>query len=157
MNLASKNVLENKAESFGPWMDHDEYNLASARTNRRPGVVLNSRSPSPDSLDVYDLMKPDFKELKAKNVLHHVASSNSIGSTGSSSGTYSPLARAALFNSMRDFEEFAVDSASTPSPPAAESEDVKSDSMNFETFDILDELMTSAASTSGNLNKNKST
>ena len=155
-NIALKS-RDNKAEPFGPWMDHDEYNMASARTDRRPGVVLNSRSPSPDSLDIDDLMKPGFKELKAKNVLHHIASSNSIGSTGSSSGTYSPLARAAIFNSMKDFEEFVVDSASAPSPPAAESEDVESDFMKFETFDILDELMTSAASVSENLKKNKST
>ena len=92
-------------------MDLDEYNTATARTNRSPGSVLNSLT-IPDSFDIYDLMKP--KELKAKNILHHVASTNSIGSTRSS--TYSPLARAAIFNSMRDFEEVIVDSASTPSP-----------------------------------------
>ena len=135
---------DNKAEPFRPWRDLDEYNTATARTNRSPGSVLNSRSPSPDSFDIYDLMNP---ELKAKNILHHVASTNSIGSTRSS--TYSPLARAAIFNSMRDFEEVIVDSASTPSPSAAESQDVDSDSMKFETFDIF--------AASENLNTNKTT
>ena len=104
LNIASISK-DNYAGSYGPWMDHDEYNNINTRKHSKSSDLKREQS-----LDRFKKEK-ERTELRAKNVLNP-DSTSSFHSTKSSSRKYSPIARIALSNSMKAFNEVNMKNAS---------------------------------------------
>lgn len=98
--------FERKAAAFGPWMDDKEFKTFKIINSRRESKSI-SASSSPSSL-----IGDESKELRANNILNP----NYFKRGHSSTARYSPIARIAFSNSMKDLTELDLINASPRTP-----------------------------------------